>query len=143
MSQHKEQLFQDFGQFVTAQGCGSVYTRDPRQSVPPNCGFIRLRLPGEALFTSVGIVQFRSRDEGMTACQRFAERLAEPIAWQMNFPRTSPQTFPSPTFAEADALAKSRWLRWKRAWRAWLPSWLAPAQGQISHHHDVPDAGRS
>ena len=122
MPQSKEQLFNDFIQFVTQHGWGVVYARDPRQDVPPDCGFIRVRLPGEAMFTSVGIVKFRLREEGVAVCQTFAERSETPLEWQMNFPRTAPQTFSSPTFAEAHALAQSRWCRWKRALGAWWPA---------------------
>ena len=60
MPQSKEQLFNDVVQFVTQYGLGVIHTRDPRQDVPPECGCIRVRLPGEAIFTSVGIVQFRT-----------------------------------------------------------------------------------
>ena len=126
MSQSKEQLFNDFVQFVTQRDWGVVYIRDPHRDVPPECGFIRVRLPGEAIFTSVGIVQFRTREEGVTACETFTERSATPLEWQMNFPREYPKTFASPTFAEAHALAQSRWLRWKRALRAWWPSGSRP-----------------
>jgi hypothetical protein len=122
MPQSKEQLFNDFLQFVTQRGWGVVYTRDPRQDVPSDCGFIRVRLPGEAMFTSVGIVKFRLQEEGMAACKVFAESGETPLEWQMNFPRTLPQTFSSPTFAAAHALAQSRWWRWKRALGAWWPS---------------------
>jgi len=122
MPQSKEQLFNEFIQFVTQHGWGVVYTRDPRQDVPPDCGFIRVRLPGEVMFTSVGIVKFRLREEGVAVCQTFAERSETPLEWQMNFPRTAPQTFSSPTFAEAHALAQSRWCRWKRALSTWWPS---------------------
>lgn len=122
MSQSKEALFNAFVQWVTQHGWGIVYTRDPRQAVPSDCAFIRVRCPGEVLFTSVGLVQFRTPEEGVTACQRFAEGSTEPCAWQMNFPRTSPQTFASSTFAEAHALAQSRWYRWKSALRAWWPT---------------------
>jgi len=131
MSQSKEQLFNDFVHFVTQRGWGVVHTRDPRQDVPPDCGFIRARLPGEVLFSSVGIVRFRMPEEGMAACRVFAERSETPLEWQMNFPRTPPQTFSSPTFAEAHALAQSRWCRWKRALGAWWPSG--------SHHGARPD----
>ena len=122
MPQSKEQLFNDFVNFVTQHGWGVVYTRDPRQDVPSDCGFIRVRLPGEVMFTSIGTMKFRTREEGMTACQAFAEHSETPLEWQMNFPRTAPQTFSSPTFAEAHALAQSRWYRWKRALGAWWPS---------------------
>jgi hypothetical protein len=122
MSQGKEQLFNDFVQFVTQHGWGVVYARDPRQEVPPDCGFIRARLPGDVMCTSLGIVKFRTREEGVAACQAFAEGSETPLEWQMNFPRTPPQTFSSPAFAEAHALAQSRWCRWKRALRAWWPA---------------------
>jgi hypothetical protein len=122
MSQSKGQLFSNFVHFVTQQGCGVVYTRDPHQDVPPDCCFVRIRAPGEELFTSIGIVKFRTREEGVMACKTFAERSDDPMEWQMNFPKASPQTFPSPTFAEAHAAAKSRWRRWKRALGAWWPS---------------------
>jgi hypothetical protein len=121
MPQSKAQLFNDFVQFVTQHGWGVVYARDPRQDVPPDCGFIRVRLAGEVMFTSVGIVKFRTREEGVAACQTFAERNGTPLEWQMNFPRTSSQTFSSPTFAEEHAIAQSRWCQWKRALRAWWP----------------------
>ena len=123
MPQSKEQLFNDFVQFVTQHGLGVIHIRDPRQDVPPECGFIRARLPGEAIFTSVGIVKFRTREEAVTACETFAEHSEVPLEWQMNFPRADPKTFSSPTFSEAHALAQSRWLRWKRALRACWPSW--------------------
>jgi len=122
MSQSKEQLFNDFIQFVTQHGWGVVYSRDPRQDVPSDCGFVRVRLPGEAMFASAGIVKFRTREEGVAACQAFTACSATPLEWQMNFPRTPPQTFSSPTFAEAHMLAQSRWCRWKRALGAWWPS---------------------
>jgi hypothetical protein len=122
MPQNKEQLFNDFLQFVTQHGWGVVYTRDPRQDVPSDCGFIRMRLPGETMFSSAGIVKFRTREEGVAACQAFTERSETPLEWQMNFPRTPPQTFSSPTFAEVHGLAQSRWCRWKRALGAWWPS---------------------
>jgi hypothetical protein len=51
MPQSKEQVFNDFVQFVTQHGWGVVYTRDPRQDVPSDCGFIRVRLPGEAVIS--------------------------------------------------------------------------------------------
>jgi len=41
MPQSKEQLFNGFIQFVTQHGWGVVYTRDPRQEVPSDCGFMR------------------------------------------------------------------------------------------------------
>ncbi len=122
MPQSKEQLFNAFVQFVTQRGWGVVHTRDPHQDMPPDCGFIRVRLPGEVMFTSVGLVRFRTREEGVTACQAFADRSETPLEWQMNFPRMPPQTFASPTFAEEHALAQSRWCRWKRALGAWWPS---------------------
>jgi len=68
------------------------------------------------------LVKFRTREEGMTACQAFAEHCETPLECQMNFPRMPSQTFSSPTFAEAHALAQSRWYRWKRALGAWWPS---------------------
>jgi hypothetical protein len=120
MTKVEEQLFAEFVHFVTQHGYGVVYPRDPHQAVPPDCAFIRFRVPGGVLFTSVGIVQFRTREDGVTACKTFAERSAAPLEVQMNFPKASPQTFASPTFAAAQALAQSRWRRWKRAlgWRA-------------------------
>src|SRR5262249_22739272 len=123
MPQSKEQLFSAFVQFITQQGVGVIHIRDPRQDVPPECGFIRVRLPGEAIFTSVGIVQFHTGEAGVTACETFAERSEVPLQWQMNFPREYPKIFSSPTFTEAHTLAQSRWLRWKRALRAWWPAW--------------------
>src|SRR5262245_64559373 len=98
MPQSKEQVFNDFVQFVTQYGWGVVYTRDPRQDVPPDCGFIRVRLPGEVMFTSVGIVKFRTRAEGVAACQAFIERSETPLEWQKNCPRTAPQAFLSTKF---------------------------------------------
>jgi hypothetical protein len=131
MPQRKEQLFNDFVHFLTQRGWGIVYPRDPRQDVPPDCGFIRVRVPGEVLFSSVGIVRFRTPEEGMAACRVFAERSETPLEWQMNFLRMAPQTFSSPTFAEAHALAQSRWRRWRRALGAWWPSGL--------HHSAKPE----
>ena len=61
----------------------------------------------------------REVSEGVTACQTFAAHSAAPMEVQMNFPRASPHTFASPTFATAQAATESRWLRWKRAWGAW------------------------
>jgi hypothetical protein len=129
MPQNKEELFNAFIQWITQDGWGVIYRRDPRQDVPPDCAFIRMRYPGEVLFTSVGMVQFRTQEAGVTACQMFAEGSAEPCEWQMNFPRTNPQTFASPMFAEAHALAQSRWYRWKCALRAWWPTWSRPGPG--------------
>ena len=123
MPQSKEQLFNDFVQLVTQHCQGVVYIRDPHRDVPPECGFIRVRLPGEVIFTSVGIVKFRTREEAVAACEAFAAHNETPLEWQMNFPRASPQTFSSPMFAAAHALAQSRWLRWKRTLCAWLPAW--------------------
>jgi hypothetical protein len=92
---------------------------DPRQSVPSDCVFIRFRYPGGGIFTSAGIVQFRQRADGVTACKAFVEGHGEPIELQMNFPSESSQTFASPTFAADHVVAQSRWLRWKRAVGAW------------------------
>src|SRR3989442_9373275 len=103
MPQSKAQLFNAFIQFVTQHGWGVVYPRDPLQDVPPACGFIRVRVPGETLFTSGGIVNFRTREEGVAACQALVKRSETPLEWQMNFPRTPPQTLTSPTFAQAHA----------------------------------------
>ena len=114
-----DQLFDDFVHFVTVHGYGDAYTRDPRESVPPDCGFVRFRSPGEDLFTSSGLMKFRTREEGVTACKAFVERRDTPMELQMNFPREAPLHFPSPTFAEAHAVAKSRWCRLKRAFGAW------------------------
>ena len=122
MPQGKEQLFNDFVQFVTQHGWGVVSHATRAREVPPDCGFIRVRLPGEVMFTSVGIVKFRTQEEGVAACQAFAERSETPLEWQMNFPRIPPQTFSSPTFAEEHTLAQSRWCRWKRTLGAWWPS---------------------
>jgi hypothetical protein len=130
MPQCKEQLFKDFVQLVTQQAWGIVYIREPRQDVPPDCGFVRMRLPGEQLFTSVGMVRFLTREEGMAACKMFAERSTEPLEWQMNFPHLPPQTFASPTFAEAHAVARSRWRRW-----------LVLVQGRLRRRHNVPVTG--
>lgn len=139
MPQSKEAIFNDFVNLVTQQGWGVVYTRDPRHDVPPDCGFLRVRFPGEVLFTSVGLVKFRTREEGVTACQVFAERRTEPLEWQINFPRTPLQTFPSPTFAEAHALTQSRWRRWQRALRAWWPVRSRHGQGQLGRLGNMPD----
>jgi len=113
------QLFDALVHFVTQQGYGEVYTRDPCQEVPPDCGFVRFRTPGGVLFTSAGLVKFCTREEGVMACKAFAEQSRTPMEVQMNFPRASPHTFASPTFATAQAATESRWLRWKRAWGAW------------------------
>jgi hypothetical protein len=115
----QEQLFEDFVHFAAKQGSGAVYQRDSHQSVPPGCVFVRFRAPGEGSFTFAGIVQFRQREEGFTACKTFVASRDKPIELRMNFPRESPQNFPSPTFTEAHQVAKSRWLRWKRALGSW------------------------
>jgi hypothetical protein len=115
----QEQLFEDFVHFAAKQGSGAVYQRDPHQSVPPGCIFVRFRSPGEESFISAGIVQFRQREEGFTACKTFAASRDKPMELQMNFPRESPQNFPSSTFAEAHQVAKSRRLWWKRALGSW------------------------
>ena len=121
MPKGKEQLFADFVHFSARLGYGAGYQRDPHQSVPPDCVFLRFRYPGGGLFTSAGIVQFRQREDSFTACKAFVERSDEPMELQMNFPSESPHMFASPTFAEAHALAQSRWRRWKRAVGAWWP----------------------
>src|SRR5262249_57080820 len=116
------QLFDALVQFVTQHGYGEVHTRDPRQEVPPDCGFVRFRTPGGVLFTSAGLVKFRTREEGVTACQTFATHSAIPMEVQMNFPRAAPHTFSSPTFAAAQADTHSQWHRWERALTACAPS---------------------
>jgi len=121
MPKGKEQLFEDFVQFSAMQGYGNVYQRDPHQSVPRDCVFVRFRYPGGGLFTAAGIVKFHRREDGFTACKTFVERNDEPIELQMNFPSESPHNFPSPAFAEAHAVAKSRWRRFKRALGVWWP----------------------
>ena len=121
MAQGTAQLFDTFVHFVTQHGYGEQYTRDPRQAVPTDCGFVRFRTPGGVLFTSAGLVKFRTHEEGVTACKAFAEHCGTPMEVQMNFPRASPHTFASPTFAEAQAATQSRWRRWKRALGAWRP----------------------
>jgi hypothetical protein len=46
----------------------------------------------------------------------------EPLEVHMHFPKESPRTFASPTFAAAEAMAPSRGRRWKRPVRAWWSS---------------------
>lgn len=121
MPKGKDELLADFSHFVVTQGYGKVHQRDPRQSVPLDCGFIRFRSPGSRLFTAAGIIQFRQREDGERACQVFVARSDEPLELQMNFSKESPRTFASHSFAEAVAMAQSRWRRWKRAVRAWWP----------------------
>jgi hypothetical protein len=108
----QEQLFEDFVHFAATHGSGAVYQRDLHQSVPPGCVFVRFRAPGEGSFTFAGIVQFRQREEGFTACKTFVASRDKPIELRMNFPREIPQNFSSPTFAEAHQVAKSWWRRW-------------------------------
>src|SRR5262245_12913916 len=115
------QLFDALVQFVTQHGYGEVHTRDPRQEVPPDCGFVRYRTPGGVLFTSAGLVKFRTREEGVTACQAFAARRATPMEVQMNFPRASPPTFTSHPSAAAQAATARRRPRGKPAGGAWRP----------------------
>jgi hypothetical protein len=105
------QLFDELVHFVTQYGYGELYTRDPRREVPADCGFVRFRTPGGVLFTSAGLVEFRTQEAGVTAGQAFAEHCGTPMEVQMNFPRVSPPTFPSPTFAAAQAATQSRWHR--------------------------------
>ena len=95
------QLFEDFVPFAAKHGSGAVYRRDPHQSVPPGSVFVRLRAPGEESFTFAGIVQFRQREEGLTARKTLVASRDQPLELRMNFPREIPQNFPSPTFAEA------------------------------------------
>jgi hypothetical protein len=115
----QEQLFEDFVHFAAKHGSGAVYQRDPHQSVPPGCVFVRFRATGEGSFTSAGIVQFRQREEGFAACKTFVASRDQPIELRMNFPREIPQNFSSSTFAEAHQVAKSRWRRWQRALGSW------------------------
>ena len=115
----QEQMFEDFVHFAAKQGSGAVYQRDPYQPVLPGCVFVRFRSPGEESFSAAGIVQFRQREEGFTACKTFVTSCDKPIELRMNFPREIPQDFTSPTFAEAHQVAQSRWLRWKRALGSW------------------------
>ena len=61
-----DQLFDEFVHFVMQHRYGERYTRDPHQAVPPDCGFVRFRTPGGVLFTSAGLVKFRTREEGET-----------------------------------------------------------------------------
>jgi len=49
MAQVTEQLFDAFVHLVMQHSYGERYTRDPRQAVPPDCGFVRFRKPGGAL----------------------------------------------------------------------------------------------
>jgi hypothetical protein len=114
MAKVTDQLFDEFVHFVMQHGYGEGYTRDPRQAVPPDCGFVRFRTPGVVLFTAAGLVKFRTPEAGVTACQAFAARSATPMEVQMNFPRAAPHTFASSTFAEAHAATQSRWHRFKR-----------------------------
>jgi hypothetical protein len=114
-----DQLFDEFVHFVMQHRSGERYTRDPHLVVPPDCGFVRFRTPGGVLFTAAGLVKFRTREEGVTACQAFAARSAAPMEVQMHFPRAAPHTFSSPTFAAAQAATQSRWRRWTRALGAW------------------------
>src|SRR2546427_3532230 len=79
MPKGKEQLFADFVHFSARLGYGAGYQRDPHQSVPPDCVFLRFRYPGGGLFTSAGIVQFRQREDSFTACKAFVERSDEPM----------------------------------------------------------------
>jgi hypothetical protein len=120
MPKVQDQLFEDFVQFAAKQGSGEVYQRDPHHSVPPGCVFVRFRSPGEGRFTSAGIVQFRQREEGFAACKTFVTSRDKPLELRMNFPRETPQNFPSPTFAKAHQVAQSRWRRWKGALGAWM-----------------------
>jgi len=119
MPRERKQLFEDFVKFIAQHGYGEGYTRAPHQYVPPDCGFVRFRYPGALLFTSAGMVRFHMPEEGLMACKTFVENSDEPIELQMNFPRESPQNFPSPTFAEEHEAAQSRWLRLKRSFGLW------------------------
>src|SRR5437660_1527018 len=102
------QLFDELVHFVTQHGYGEVYTRDPRQEVPPDCGFVRFLAPGGVLFTSAGLVKFRTREGGVMACKAFAEQSVTPVEVHINFPRACPHTFASPSFSEAQASQPSR-----------------------------------
>ena len=72
------QLFDALVVFVTQHGYGEVYARDPRQEVPADCGFVRFRTPGGVLFTSVGLVKFRTREDGVTACKALPSTVGPP-----------------------------------------------------------------
>lgn len=99
------QLFEDFVHFAAQHGSGAVYQRDLHQSVPPGCVLVRLRAPGERSFPFAGIVQFRQREEGLTACKTLVASRDQPLELRMNFPHEIPQKFPSPTFVEAHQVA--------------------------------------
>lgn len=118
MPKGNDQLFADFGYFTVTHGYGDVYQRDPHQSLPLDCGFIRFRYPGGGIFNAAGIIQFRQRQDSVAACEAFVACSDEPLELQMNFQSETPRNFPSPTFAEAHAMAHSRWRRWKHAVRA-------------------------
>jgi len=66
-----DQLFDELVHFVTQHGYGERYTRDPRQAVPSDCGFVRFRTPGGVLFTAAGLVKFHTREEGGQTSSRF------------------------------------------------------------------------
>jgi hypothetical protein len=112
-------LFEDFVTFIAQHGYGEGYSRDPHQYVPSDCGFVRFRYPGSRLFTSAGMVRFRTQEEGFMACKTFVVHSDEPIELQMSFPRESPQNFPSPTFAREHEAAQYRWLQLKRSFGLW------------------------
>ena len=75
-----DQLFDEFVHFVTQHRSGERYTRDPHQAVPPDCGFVRFRTPGGMLFTSAGLVQFRTREEASRRARRLPR--AVPPRWK-------------------------------------------------------------
>jgi hypothetical protein len=99
MPKGKDELFADFDRFAVTHGYGDAYQRNPHQSVPLDCGFIRFRYPGGGLFIAAGIIKFRQREHGVTACEAFVACSNEPLELQM-----------------------SRWRRWKHAVRAWWPN---------------------
>ena len=80
------QLFDALVHFVRQHGYGEVYTRDPRQEVPADCGFVRFRTPGGVLFTSAGLVKFRTREDGGDGVQDVCRGLWYPNGSANEFP---------------------------------------------------------
>jgi hypothetical protein len=85
MPKGTDQRFADFGHFVVTQGYDEIYQRDPRQAVPPDCGFIRFRFPGSGLFTKACQVFVYEVDEQIGAIPKHPEAHLWPSMVQCSF----------------------------------------------------------
>lgn len=70
MPKNTEQLFADFVYFAATHGYGVGYQRNPRQSVPPDCVFVRFRSPGGDFTPPPGSCSFVSGKMGLQRARR-------------------------------------------------------------------------